>query len=135
MEKEGGILAIRIASGIDDVTWTSSIPVKLITHVKTGLLAPSLGASLYICPQPTSGPAGRDKKCPCRSANSTSTDLLRGLKTSDFPALPIQADAIPPALAGHDRSPAVTGSKTAAFLLPILHKLMTKPPHHPAHWC
>jgi ATP-dependent RNA helicase RhlE len=42
---------------------------------------------------------------------------------------PIQADAIPPALAGKDLlACAMTGSgKTAAFLLPILHQLMSKP--------
>jgi ATP-dependent RNA helicase RhlE len=42
---------------------------------------------------------------------------------------PIQADAIPPALAGRDvLASAVTGSgKTAAFLLPILHQLIDKP--------
>jgi len=42
---------------------------------------------------------------------------------------PIQADAIPPALAGRDLlACAMTGSgKTAAFLLPILHKLIDRP--------
>ena len=42
---------------------------------------------------------------------------------------PIQADAIPPALAGRDvLACAMTGSgKTAAFLLPILHRLVGKP--------
>jgi ATP-dependent RNA helicase RhlE len=42
---------------------------------------------------------------------------------------PIQADAIPPALAGQDvLACAMTGSgKTAAFLLPILHRLMDRP--------
>jgi ATP-dependent RNA helicase RhlE len=42
---------------------------------------------------------------------------------------PIQADAIPPALAGRDvLACAMTGSgKTAAFLLPILHHLIGKP--------
>jgi ATP-dependent RNA helicase RhlE len=41
----------------------------------------------------------------------------------------IQADAIPPAMAGHDvLACAMTGSgKTAAFLLPILHKLLDQP--------
>jgi ATP-dependent RNA helicase RhlE len=57
-------------------------------------------------------------------------DLLRGLKDLGFPRpTPIQADAIPPALEGRDvLACAMTGSgKTAAFLLPILHQLMTKP--------
>ena len=57
-------------------------------------------------------------------------DLLRGLKDLGFPRpTPIQADAIPPALEGRDLlACAMTGSgKTAAFLLPLLHKLMTRP--------
>src|SRR6266571_3586108 len=56
-------------------------------------------------------------------------DLLRGLKDLGFPRpTPIQADAIPPALEGRDLlACAMTGSgKTAAFLLPLLHKLMLK---------
>src|SRR5207247_4487674 len=42
---------------------------------------------------------------------------------------PIQADAIPPALEGRDLlACAMTGSgKTAAFLLPILHRLIDRP--------
>ena len=54
-------------------------------------------------------------------------DLLRGVKDLGFQKpTPIQADAIPPALAGRDLlACAQTGSgKTAAFLLPILHRLM-----------
>jgi ATP-dependent RNA helicase RhlE len=57
-------------------------------------------------------------------------NLLRGLKDLGFPRpTPIQADAIPPALAGRDvLACAMTGSgKTAAFLLPILHKLIERP--------
>ena len=57
-------------------------------------------------------------------------DLLKGLKELGFARpTPIQADAIPPALAGRDLlACAMTGSgKTAAFLLPILHRLMGRP--------
>jgi ATP-dependent RNA helicase RhlE len=57
-------------------------------------------------------------------------DLLKGLKDLGFvKPTPIQIDAIPPALEGRDLlACAMTGSgKTAAFLLPILHKLMAKP--------
>src|SRR5215212_4387573 len=57
-------------------------------------------------------------------------DLLRGVKELGFSRpTPIQADAIPPALEGRDvLACAMTGSgKTAAFLLPILHKLIDKP--------
>jgi ATP-dependent RNA helicase RhlE len=54
-------------------------------------------------------------------------DLVRGLKDLGF-ARPtaIQADAIPPGMEGRDlMAAAVTGSgKTAAFLLPILHRLI-----------
>lgn len=57
-------------------------------------------------------------------------DLLRGIKELGFTrATPIQEQAIPPALEGKDvLACAMTGSgKTAAFLLPILHRLMGKP--------
>jgi ATP-dependent RNA helicase RhlE len=53
-------------------------------------------------------------------------DLLRGVAALGFTApTPIQRDAIPPALAGRDvLACAMTGSgKTAAFLLPTLHRL------------
>ena len=56
--------------------------------------------------------------------------LTRGLKELGFTRpTPIQSEAIPPALAGHDiMACAMTGSgKTAAFLLPILHQLMGRP--------
>ncbi|HUF93134.1 MAG TPA: DEAD/DEAH box helicase [Candidatus Limnocylindria bacterium] len=56
-------------------------------------------------------------------------DLLRGVKELGFTRpTPIQADAIPPALEGRDvLACAMTGSgKTAAFVLPILHRLMAK---------
>jgi len=57
-------------------------------------------------------------------------DLLKGIKELGFARpTPIQADSIPPALAGRDLlACAQTGSgKTASFLLPILHKLIEKP--------
>ena len=57
-------------------------------------------------------------------------DLLRGTKELGFTrATPIQEQAIPPALEGRDLlACAMTGSgKTAAFLLPILNRLMGKP--------
>ncbi len=56
--------------------------------------------------------------------------LLKGLKDLGFTRpTAIQSDAIPLALAGQDLlACAMTGSgKTAAFLLPILHRLMDKP--------
>ncbi len=57
-------------------------------------------------------------------------ELLRGVAALGFQApTPIQRDAIPPAMAGRDvLACAMTGSgKTAAFLLPILHKIMGLP--------
>ena len=57
-------------------------------------------------------------------------NLQKGIKELGFTRpTPIQADAIPPALAGRDvLACAMTGSgKTAAFLLPILHKLIDRP--------
>ena len=57
-------------------------------------------------------------------------NLLTGIKELGFTRpTPIQADAIPPALAGRDiLACAQTGSgKTAAFILPILHRLMDRP--------
>jgi ATP-dependent RNA helicase RhlE len=56
-------------------------------------------------------------------------DLLLGIKELGFTRpTPIQNDAIPPAMAGKDvLAAAATGSgKTAAFVLPILHRLMPK---------
>jgi ATP-dependent RNA helicase RhlE len=56
-------------------------------------------------------------------------DLLRGVKELGFQRpTPIQTDAIPPAMAGKDiLAAAATGSgKSAAFLLPILHRLIGK---------
>jgi ATP-dependent RNA helicase RhlE len=56
--------------------------------------------------------------------------LLRGVRDLGFEnPTPIQVSAIPPALAGRDvLACAMTGSgKTAAFLLPILHRLIGKP--------
>jgi ATP-dependent RNA helicase RhlE len=57
-------------------------------------------------------------------------NLQQGLKDLGFAQpTPIQTDAIPPALEGRDvLACAMTGSgKTAAFLLPILHRLIAKP--------
>ena len=57
-------------------------------------------------------------------------DLLRGVAELGFTRpTPIQEQAIPPALEGRDiLACAMTGSgKTAAFVLPILHRLMGKP--------
>src|SRR5262245_29645931 len=57
-------------------------------------------------------------------------NLLRAIKELGFARpTPIQAEAIPPALAGRDvLACAMTGSgKTAAFLLPILERLHDKP--------
>ena len=56
-------------------------------------------------------------------------DLLRGVKELGFKRpTPIQSDAIPPAVAGKDvLACAMTGSgKSAAFLLPILNRLIAK---------
>jgi ATP-dependent RNA helicase RhlE len=56
-------------------------------------------------------------------------DLLRGVKELGFTRpTPIQSDAIPPAMAGKDvLAAAATGSgKTAAFLLPIIQRLIGK---------
>ena len=57
-------------------------------------------------------------------------DLLRGVRELGFTRpTPIQEQAIPPAVAGRDvLAGAMTGSgKSAAFLLPILHRLSGKP--------
>jgi ATP-dependent RNA helicase RhlE len=56
--------------------------------------------------------------------------LLSGVKELGFARpTPIQAEAIPPAIEGRDvLACAMTGSgKTAAFLLPILHRLLPRP--------
>jgi len=56
--------------------------------------------------------------------------LLKGIKELGFTRpTPIQGDAIPPGIAGRDvLACAMTGSgKTAAFLLPILHRLIEQP--------
>src|SRR5262245_12032662 len=56
--------------------------------------------------------------------------LLQGLKELGFKRpTPIQIAAIPPAVEGRDvLASAMTGSgKTAAFLLPILHRLVGRP--------
>jgi ATP-dependent RNA helicase RhlE len=56
--------------------------------------------------------------------------LISGIQELGFARpTPIQAEAIPPAIDGRDvLACAMTGSgKTAAFLLPILHKLLSRP--------
>jgi ATP-dependent RNA helicase RhlE len=57
-------------------------------------------------------------------------NLLKGIKELGFVRpTPIQAEAVPPAMAGRDvLACAMTGSgKTAAFLLPILQRLIDRP--------
>src|SRR5216683_4762130 len=64
------------------------------------------------------------------SAFGLHPDLLRGVRELGFTrATPIQQQAIPPAMEGRDLlACAMTGSgKTAAFVLPILHRLAGKP--------
>jgi len=64
------------------------------------------------------------------SALKLHPSLEQGLKDLGYRRpTPIQSDAIPPALDGRDLlATAMTGTgKTAAFLLPILHKLMSRP--------
>ncbi|MDQ3699013.1 MAG: DEAD/DEAH box helicase, partial [Gemmatimonadota bacterium] len=63
------------------------------------------------------------------SSFGLTADLLRGVRELGFTRpTPIQQDAIPPAMQGRDvLACAQTGSgKTAAFLLPILHRLAGK---------
>ncbi len=58
-------------------------------------------------------------------------DILRGVKDLAFTRpTPIQTEAIPPAMAGRDvLACAMTGSgKTAAFMLPVIHRFITNPP-------
>ena len=63
------------------------------------------------------------------SALGLDAALVRSVKELGFTRpTPIQHDAIPPALEGRDvLACAMTGSgKTAAFLLPIMHRIMGK---------
>ncbi len=58
--------------------------------------------------------------------------LMKGITRAGYSTpTPIQVAAIPPAMAGHDLiGTAQTGTgKTAAFVLPILHKLLSGPRH------
>jgi superfamily II DNA/RNA helicase len=65
-------------------------------------------------------------------------DLLRGVADLGW-SIPtsIQEDAIPQALAGRDVLVcAATGSgKTAAFLLPVMHRLLDRPAARPGCSC
>ena len=78
--------------------------------------------------RPHAGPADFD-------ALGLHPDLLRAVQEMGFTRpTPIQSAAIPPALDGRDvLACATTGSgKTAAFLLPILHRLHGRPRGHDA---
>ena len=77
---------------------------------------------------------GPGQRCRLRRVSFTNLHLHPSLLTAIrelgySKPTPIQSDAIPPGLAGKDiLACAMTGSgKTAAFLLPILHRLMGKP--------
>src|ERR687894_42853 len=81
-------------------------------------------------PPPSSLLAKFNVSSPSFSAFNLDRDLLKGLKELGFTRpTPVQSDAIPPALAGKDvLACAATGSgKTAAFLLPILERLLKRP--------
>jgi ATP-dependent RNA helicase RhlE len=72
---------------------------------------------------------GYDRQVPFTSLQ-LHPDLLKGIRELGFARpTPIQAEAIPPGVAGRDvLACAQTGSgKTAAFLLPILHRLIERP--------
>jgi ATP-dependent RNA helicase RhlE len=72
---------------------------------------------------------GYDHRMPFTSLH-LHPDLLKGIRELGFARpTPIQDDAIPPAMQGRDLlACAQTGSgKTAAFLLPILHRLLERP--------
>src|SRR5512141_1206321 len=84
-------------------------------------------------------PERRARRAPATKANpphmafssfGLHPDLLRGVKEMGFTRpTPIQGDSIPPVMAGRDLlACAMTGSgKTAAFVLPILHRFMGTP--------
>src|SRR5512132_3098454 len=84
-------------------------------------------------------PERRARRAPATKANpphmafssfGLHPDLLRGVKEMGFTRpTPIQGDSIPPVMAGRALlACAMTGSgKTAAFVLPIMHRLMGKP--------
>jgi ATP-dependent RNA helicase RhlE len=89
-----------------------------------------VGASAWLWLEVRAPSEGLQKRLSDFSDFGLHPDLLRGVETLGFTQpTPIQQDAIPPAMAGRDvLACAMTGSgKTAAFLLPILHRLMDKP--------
>ncbi len=93
--------------------------LAVLSHCRT--LLPPLCFTLQICLSPA-----WETSVPFTSLG-LHPDLLKGIRELGFTRpTPIQADAIPPALAGRDvLACAMTGSgKTAAFVLPILQRLL-----------
>ena len=87
------------------------------------------GRSPAAPPQGT-GPAAADGAAPTFDAMGLHPELLRAVRGMGFTQpTPIQVRAIPPILAGRDViGCAQTGTgKTAAFVLPILHRLLQAP--------
>jgi ATP-dependent RNA helicase RhlE len=117
--------------------------VAQLLSLRTGLAGKTPVLFSFICRKDRVGasawPQGLEVRAPSEGLQKRLSDfsdfglhpdLLRGVETLGFTQpTPIQQDAIPPAMAGRDvLACAMTGSgKTAAFLLPILHRLMDKP--------